>query len=341
MHICFAGSPIHLICFKQFIIKHKIKNYKIYLFSSTNPFVNKQLDQTVKFLNLNYVNKILWCRLKIIQIFQRYKFLLNIYFLYKNINCIFLITDFRNTIHHQIRILFKRSKFILLDDGSQIPEFYPEYFKKNIFFPSKHFDNFFEKLKLFINYGSKLNFLINSKLEFFTIYGKELKLNVKYRNALEFLRDYIDPKYQYSKSSVYLVGSKFFEQNLLQLNEEINSIKKVKNYWLRKKKKLIYFSKRTTSLKKINLIRKIGIEVIISELPLELYFLKQSKIKIPRTICSFGSAVDKIFPMIFSGSKTYLITIKELTKYNFFFNYFKFYKNLMLKLKLKKNIIEL
>jgi len=45
--------------------------------------------------------------------------------------------------------------------------------------------------------------------------------------------------------------------------------------------------------------------------------------------------------MIYKGSKVKLIIIKELIKYDFFSNYFKLYKELMLKAKLEKNIIEL
>ena len=341
MHICFAGSPIHLICFKKFIFRNKIKKYKIYLLSSTNSRTNKQLYQTIKFLNLKNVKKIIWHRLKFLQFFQRYKFLLEIYFLHKNDNCVFLISDFRNTILHQIRILFKKSKFILIDEGSQIPEFYKECFKKNIFFPYKNFDNFFGKIKLLINYGFKLDFLINFKFHLFTIYGKELNLEYKNHNRLEFLKDYIKPRSQYCKSSVYFLGTKFFEQNLLTLNEEINSLKKVISYWKKKNKKLVYIAKRTTSEKKINIIKKIGIKVIIHDLPVELQFLKNSKTKVPEIICSFGSAADKTFPMIYKGSKVKLIIIKELIKYDFFSNYFKLYKELMLKAKLEKNIIEL
>ena len=109
----------------------------------------------------------------------------------------------------------------------------------------------------------------------------------------------------------------------------------------KKNKKLVYIAKRTTSEKKINIIKKIGIKVIIHDLPVELKFLKNSKTKVPEIICSFGSAADKTFPMIYKGSKVKLIIIKELIKYDFFSNYFKLYKELMLKAKLEKNIIEL
>ena len=76
-------------------------------------------------------------------------------------------------------------------------------------------------------------------------------------------------------------------------------------------------------------------------MPVELQFLKNSKFKVPEIICSFGSAADKTFPMIYKGSKVNLIIIRELIKYDFFSNYFKFYKELMFKAKLEKNIIEL
>ena len=342
-HICFAASPIHLICFKEFIYQNKINKYKIYILSSVDKKVNEQLDQTINFLNLENVEQIYRYRSKYIQFIQKHKFLFKIYSLYKKSDCIFIISDFKNTILHQIRILFKKSKFVLIDDGSQIYEHYEQYFKKNMYFPWRDFNNFFGKLKFLINYGFNLNFLINTKFVLYTVYGTELNLNFKSHNKLEFISQNFNIKSKYSHSSVYFIGSKMAEQNLLTFDEEIESIVKVKNYWSKTYKNFIYIAKRTTSKKKIDLIKqKIGIEVIISDMPMELQFLNNNISKIPKIICSFGSSVDKTFPMIYKNSKSYLIIINDLKKkYKFFNNYFNLYEEIMIKSKLQKNIIKL
>ena len=341
MHVCFVASPIHLICFKEFIYKNKIDNYKIYLLSSVDHQVNKQLSKTISFLQLENITKIYRHRLKIVQFIQKYKFLYKIYKQYKNTN-VFIISDFRNTILHQIRILFKKSKFILIDDGSQIYEYYEEYFKKNIYFPWRDFNNFVGRFKFLINYGLNFNFLINTKLELYTIYGAELDLNEKFQNKLEFLSKNFEIKSKYCQSSVYFIGGKAAEQNLLTFDEEIDSIKIVKNYWDKKNKNFIYVAKRTTSKKKIDLIKKkLDIEVIVSDLPMEIQYLNNNNLKIPSIICSCGSSVDKTFPMIYKNSKNYLMVINELTRYKFFYNYFNLYEEIMLKSKLKENIIKL
>ena len=132
------------------------------------------------------------------------------------------------------------------------------------------------------------------------------------------------------------------EENYLSYNEEIESLKKVKNFWRNKNKTLVYIAKRTTSKKKIELIKKeLKIKVIFSDMTMELQFLSQNSFKIPKILCSLGSSVDKTFPMIYKGSINYLMIINDLKKYDFFLNYFKLYKDLMCKSKLEKNIVEL
>ena len=49
--------------------------------------------------------------------------------------------------------------------------------------------------------------------------------------------------------------------------------------------------------KKIDLIKKkLDIEVIVSDLPMEIQYLNIHNLKIPSIICSFGSSVDKNIP---------------------------------------------
>lgn len=342
MHICVASSPIHLICFKEYLNKFKINEYKIYILSSTNTNVNIQLKKTLSFLSLKNIKFIIRNNSKFIQFLQKYKFLYYMYNLYKNRNCIFIISDFRNTILHQLRILFKNSKFILIDDGAQICKYYDEFIKNDIFFPWKEFNNFFSKIKFLINYGFNLNFLINSNIDLFTIYGKELGLKKDFQNNLDYLKKNFSIKSSYCKSSVYFIGSKMAEENRLTYEEEINSLKKVRDYWHKKNKNLFYVAKRTTSQKKINIIKsELGLKVITNNLPIEIQFLEKNIYKIPNIICSFGSSVDKTFPMIYEKSSCYLMIINDLRKYKFFDHYFDLFKDIMIKSKLKKNIVEL
>tara|TARA_A100001015_G_scaffold275296_1_gene332466 strand:- start:318 stop:1346 length:1029 start_codon:yes stop_codon:yes gene_type:complete len=342
MYVCFAASPIQLICFKEFVFKFKIDKYKIYILSSVDPNVNVQLKKTIDFLNLKNIENISRSSSKLIQFFQKYKFLLNLYKNHHNKNCIFVISDFRNTILHQIRIIFKKSKFILIDDGAQIYKYHREYFQENMYFPWRDFRNLLGKLKIFINYGFNLKYLINSNFEIFTIYGRELGLEEKNCNKFEYINNTFKLKSRYCESNVYFIGSKMAEQNYLTMEEELESIKKVKNYWENFNKSLIYVAKRTTSKLKINLIeKKIGINVITSDMPMELQFLNLNDTKVPKIICSFGSSVDKTFPMIYKNTQSYLIIINDLKKYQFFNNYFKLYEEIMFRSKLEDKIIRL
>jgi hypothetical protein len=343
-YICFAGSPLQLICIKELLYKKKIEKYAIYLLMSRNVKVNNQMYQTAKILNLKNIKKYKRHQIKIIEICQRFIFLLKLFFLYKNKEIKFVITDFLNTFTHSLRCLFKKSKFILVDDGFATYWQYRKYMQKGIYFPVEQLNSFFKRIVKFIFIGFQFKYLLFQKFEIFTIYAKELGLAQNSYNRLEYIKNFLKKrnKLKYSNSIVYLTGTKFFESGKLTLEQELHMINKINIYWNKKGKKLIYVAKRTSSNFKLKMIKeKLFIKVIIFDLPLELALMVNYKKKIPTIICSLGSATDKTVPMIYENIKTYWIVMNSFKTIKFFNNYFNFFKEFMLKSYSKKHIIRL
>jgi hypothetical protein len=343
-YICFAATPLQLICIKELLYQKKINQYIVYLLKSPNANVNQQNNQTIKFLNLKNIKKYRQSSIKIINIFQRIIFLFKLIYKYKKIKTAIVIADFLNMFTHYLRCVFKNSKFILVDDGFATYWLYKKYMQKRIFFPVEQFKSFFGKLNKFFIFNFQFEYLMLTKFEIFTIYAKELGLTNDSFNNLQYMKSFLvkKPKLKYSKSLIYLVGTKFFESGRLTLDAELAMISKVNIYWKKKGKKLLYVAKRTTSKYKINKIEdKLHIKVITSNLPLELSLMSNRQKKIPSIICSFGSTADKTIPMIYKNVKVYYAIIDELKNNKNFSNKISFYTQFMLKAYSSKYIIRL
>ena len=73
-----------------------------------NKYVNNHFNK-LDHIDMNYIKD---CYLNILLNIPNQEKWNEIYKNYHNKNCIFVISDFRNTILHQIRIIFKKSKFL-------------------------------------------------------------------------------------------------------------------------------------------------------------------------------------------------------------------------------------
>jgi hypothetical protein len=100
----------------------------------------------------------------------------------------------------------------------------------------------------------------------------------------------------------------------LSLNEELNILNRIKLYWNKRGKKLIYIAKRTSSDQKLILIKKkLLIECIRFSLPLEIALGKEYK-KIPFAICSHGGTLNITLKKIYN-IKSIIFIPKKYKKY--------------------------
>lgn len=340
IYLLFASSPNQLIGIKEYIFKNKIKNFKIYILLSNNNIINNEFNRSIKFLKLKKITKI---RNNKIFFVTKIKYIILIFYIFikfRKKKLTFVIGDFLNTYFHFLRYFFKKSKFILVDDGFASFWIYHKYFLKNIYLPINPINmskNWFSKERDILKFLINFNFLKNKKIQLFTVYAELLGLNKKSLNDLSFCKTLRKDK-KIDKNLNYIIGTKYYESNLLKLNEEIELLKKIINY--QKNKKYVYVVKRSTSSKKISEIKKyLNISVIYFGMPLELALLKDNR-KLPKNIFSLGSGLDMTIPTLFKKINIYLINIKGLKKNKWYEHSSKFF-NLFFKLDQKKKIINL
>jgi hypothetical protein len=334
-YVAFASSPNQLIGIKEYIFEKGIKHYKIFIFLSTNILVNKELDNSVRVLKLKNIIKVKRFNNLILNNLKLFYILFYLLIKFKNEKVIFIFSDFLNTFFHLLRACFKKKKFVLIDDGFASFWIYKKYINKKIYLPIYQKNSIFNKKNKFLNFLLNYNFLMSFKFEFFTIFANDLKLSKKSLNSLKYCKS-IQNKKIYYENLVYIIGTKYYENGNLSLEDEIYALKKIENFWKKKKLKIVYIAKRTTSLEKIKIIKKnLKINVIYYKLPLELALIVSNH-KIPYYVCSFGSGLDKSLPVLFKDINSYLINIKKFEKKIFFqdFSFFfkKFNKNKIINL---------
>ena len=316
MNIFFAASPLHLICIREFINKHKCRNYMVYVFfSNENNFVNKQLSHSIELLYLKNIKKIYNYRnlfsnsfSYLILLFSLYK-----YKKYKNLSIIF--ADFKNTKLHFLRKFLPFSKFYLIDDGFDTYVSYKRFMSKNIYLPINQYKGVKGLIIKNFFFGSSFKTLLKRKINLFTIYAEDLNLNISEYNNLSFFKSHSQNlKNKLNYETVFLIGTKLYERNALSLNEELDIIKKINSFWLNKNKELIYLTKRTTSNYKINKIEELGIKTLSLDIPFELMFLTNNNQILPGIICTLGSTINKTISLINENIKIYFFVSNSMIK---------------------------
>ena len=134
------------------------------MFKSTSERVNSEMFNTVKFLNLKNIRTVYWSNFKIMRIFQYISFINNLKPRILNMKFTFVISDFKYLFYHLLRINFKSSDFILIDEGTGTLIAYKKYISRGIFFPVKQYDNhFFLCIKDYLQITLEFYFIQNLK----------------------------------------------------------------------------------------------------------------------------------------------------------------------------------
>ena len=342
IHVCFAAGPLHLMSIKELIqINPNSKFYIFLMLYKDNIMVNKQMFRSVELLKLKNIHEIYLYKSKFLNICQNLILAKKISVKYKKKLPTFVIIDFRNTFMHYLRALFHNSKFILIDDGFQTYVNYKKYIEKKIYLPYLNYYGLFGRLNKFIHFGLQFNKLYSKEFELFSIYAKELRISDKYFNQLTCINKIKSKKeFEYDDDSVFFCGTKLVERGVLTMEEELNIVKKLRDYWLSENKKLIYIAKRTSSEVKLNKIKNdLSVEVINFDLPLELALLEYHKL--PSIVCSLGSTLNKTLPMIYNKINTYLINVNEIEKKSEVVESWTYSRQILKDSYLEKNILKI
>ena len=292
MDLFLLQSPLQIICASEVIyLKNKeIKNYnfKIILFNKKQNLNNRINQNSLKFLNLplfyshpysdNFLIKLIYW-LKIRRKLTRFKNIENIY-----------LGEFLPSQIVASGNLFKYAKKWVIDDGNCML-LLPKY---------KYEKLFYKKLKP-VNYKLiSYNTNLSEKINVFSIYDIKMKKNdVLIKNELSFLSD----KINFSKSGcVVFIGSAMIEAQVMKEDVFLKYIDSSFSY-LEKKygRNIIYCPHRSEDINnKKHIINKYGIEIINTELPIELYISNKS-LKIQMIAGFISSAFDTL--NIIAGNK--------------------------------------
>ncbi len=320
----FASAPLHLINISEFINQNNIKSYKIFINITKNNRVDSQLLNTIRFLKLKNINKLKWSGLNLKKIFQYQNFINKIKSNQINNKIIFVINDFRNFFFHLIRVNFSKSKFILIDDGIITFDIFKKYISRNIYFPVDQYNKItITLLKILLPDTYKI--LIKSEIKIYSVIGNYIQDKRVIKNNFLFMKKIFNKKlYKKDKSLVFFLGTKLSERGALSLHEELELLNYIKLYWKKRGKELVYISKRSSSKKKLLLIKnKLLINFIDFNLPIEISLGIEFK-KIPYAICSLGSTADLTLKKIYN-IRTFIFNCKKYEKkihLNNFNNYF-------------------
>lgn len=268
------------------------------MFKSTSERVNSEMFNTINFLNLKNIRIVYWSAFKIMRIFQYMSFINNLKPRISNIKSTFVISDFKYFFYHLLRINFKSSDFILIDEGTGTLIAYKKYISRGIFFPIKQYDNqLFSLYKiLFVN---NFRILLYSRFKIYSIFSNYINDKDIIVNNFEYVKKKVSRDFNKDNSIVMFIGTKLSERGFITLSEELKILEKINLYWNNRGKKLIYVAKRTSSEKKLTLIKqKLSIDYIKFNLPLELAIGYEYK-KLPYAICSHGSTLDITLKMIY------------------------------------------
>ena len=330
LNIFFAASPFHLICLNEYRKKNNIKDFKlILLLHRVNKHALTQIFQTLEILDLNEYFVFWIPKNKIIRYFYELLFIyyLKIYNYKKDFN--FLIIDFRNNFMHSLRRFFRKSEFVLLDDGFYTFVAHNNFISKKIYLPISSYKSFKGKIVRWLYFGKSYKYLLNSPIKLFTIYADEIISEYTTQNDLNKLRAMIDFKnIKFNEDEVFFTGTRMVEKGALKLEEELELIMAANIYWSRRGKTMYYVGKRSTSEEKLRSFKEKGIKTLKFELPLEIVFTQIQEI--PSHICGLGSTLQKSLKLLFEDK----INCYYIDLYDFFKKESKGKKNL------KKNEVE-
>ena len=315
-NIYLAASPLQLMCIKEYLIKNIETEFELILFlhntkKKNNEIALKQMFLTLDKLNLNKY-KIFW-----IPKFKIIRFLFEILFIFKikidsiNQDLKFIIFDFRNIFLQSLRRHFKKSKFTLIDDGFYTYVAQENYMKRNIFLPIDKYKSLEGKISKFLYYGFSYNRLKKTPIKLFTIYSDEISSPYSDMNNLNYFKEKA-AKYngKINQDIVFFTGTAMVERGALTLEQELDLIKNINKYWIKKNKLMYYVGKRSTSKDKLATFEDNNIRTLQFDLPLELIITERKEI--PGNICTLGSTLQKSLKLIFDDQiKFYYVDIRK------------------------------
>ena len=157
------------------------------MFKSTSERVNSEMINTINFLNLKNIKTVYWSNFKIMRIFQYISFINNLKPRILNMKFTFVISDFKYLFYHLLRINFKSSNFILIDEGTGTLIAYKKYISRCIFFPIKQYDNYLFSLYKRLS-ANNFRILLYSRIKIYSIFSNYIDEENIIVNNFEYIK---------------------------------------------------------------------------------------------------------------------------------------------------------
>jgi hypothetical protein len=316
-YIFFAATPFHLICINEIHKANPSKNFELILMLyKQNNFANKQIYKTLKILGYEKYTVLHLNYNPVVNYFMNLIFIRKLLKRTHSNNLTITMIDFRNSFMHSLRLFFKDAKFILIDDGFQTYSAYEKYIKYGYYITYDRYLNSNGLILRWIYFGQEYKYLLRKKIDIFSIYVKDFDLYEKsfFYNDLSHLKKFISVNSckNLDANEVFFIGGKASERGAMSLNDELFYVDWLNSYWKSKGKTMTYIAKRSSSEEKLMLIKKIGINVLRFDLPLEMALIYEKTL--PGVICSTGSTLLKTLPMLYDGIQFFMIDISSFYK---------------------------
>lgn len=316
-------SPLQALCAVEISLAKKNESHKIIIMLS-NSSRQKNNQQIMKIIELRdwherTILKPLKYKSSILAHINNLKKLSTIRKKYKsNIQSLY-IGDFRYPFMNMVRCAVDSENVTLIDDGTVTIEIIRDYIKLNKYHPDieallprKWIKRLIYK-RIYNNYLDKN--ILKKRINVLTSFHKK---SVEYNiDELKFthIKKLIGQAISIDDNLVYFYGSKYSEAGVMPLEDEIELIKSIQNFYQSKKKSIIYFPHRDDSKQKLNILKN-TLKLKISDnsdtaelgllhskiLPAEVCgaftsTLNNVKVIFPEiTVCSFKPDLNKINP---------------------------------------------
>lgn len=268
-NIALIGSPFQLVCFNEYISKHKIE-FQLYLFYNTKK-EKEQLVNLCKLFNLNYT---LIREVKVLQYFKIFRLAKrnsksNIVLIGNLFSDVFLF--FINSINF--------NSIILVDDGINSFEVQNLLSSNKKITPQSSFKKtFFDLFKINTNYPDKF--------EFFTVFNLPTNEKILYsKNSFDTLIS-LQSKDKSIQDCIFIIGQPLVEKKFISKDNYMKCLKLIYKSFPNHKIKYIPSRKEKSSLLK-NISNTFNFEIYSAPYNIEIGYLLNKK---PKKIIGFTSS---------------------------------------------------
>lgn len=310
-HLIFVASPFHAWMAKEYLHANGLTDYQIilWLHDQHTHYAKAQLNNTIDYLNLRNIITFEFPSSTLKRLIFERQFIQHLK--QKNFQNI-LFFDFRNLFLHSIRRIFKKTNFILIDDGFSTVIAWSKSLNSYQYLPKPQ--SFYHKIIFSYYFTTEKGWLNAKSFKIFTIFSDYVKGNEVSENNLMYVRNRrlrADTDERFN-NCVLVLGTRLVRRGLMEETDEMKILSQLELYWQSTGKRLVYVAKRSSNNDDLDRVASLGISIFQPELPIELELCSGGYL--PHAICSFGSTAMRSIRLLFPEVPVYYIKSETISK---------------------------